>query len=206
MRAAEMGPTMKRRLLLAAPVILAGCGLSERPYTERRQWPLIARRPTSASIERARANRPILLVRNLRAGPGLDVRGLQTLQADGSIRTDFYEEWAAPPAQGAEEALRGWLTASGLYSAVIASGSRLEPDQVLEGELTGLWTIPATSQAHCAIGITVVAQHASVTRVLLQNRLAAEAPLAGTSPRESVEAQSTALAAVLAQIEAALRR
>lgn len=198
-----MGPVMKRRLFLAAPVILSACGLSERPYTERRQWPFMARRPAA---ERPRTTAPILLVRNLRAGPGLEVRGLQTLQADGSIRTDFYEEWAAPPAQGAEEALRGWLAESGLFSAVIASGSRLEPDQVLEGELTGLWTIPATGQAHCALGVTIVAQRASTTRVLLQNRFTAEAPLAGASPREAVEAQSAALANVLAQVEAALRR
>ena len=194
---------MKRRFVLSTPLILAACGLSERPYTERRQWPLMARRPQT---ERARPNSPILLVRALRAGPGLDVRGLQTLQADGSIRTDFYEEWAAPPAQGAEEALRGWLTATGRYSAVIASGSRLEPDQILEGELTGLWTIPATGQAHCAIGITIVAQRASTTRVILQDRFTAEAPLAGTSPREAVEAQAAALARVLAQVEAALPR
>jgi len=76
---------------------------------------------------------------------------------------------------------------------------------VLEGELTGLWTIPATSQAHCAIGATVVAQRGATTRVLLQQRFAAEAPMAGTSSREAVEAQSAAMAAVLAQIEAALR-
>lgn len=196
-----MGPTMKRRLFLATPLILSACGLSERPYTERRQWPLIARRPRA---ERARPNSPILLVRNLRAGPGLEVRGLQTLQAEGSIRTDFYEEWAAPPAQGAEEALRSWLAEAGLYSAVIASGSRLEPDQVLEGELTGLWTIPATNQAHCALGITIVAQRASTTRVILQHRFTAEAALAGTSPREAVEAQASALANVLGQVEAAL--
>ena len=199
---------MKRRLLLAAPLLiagplLAGCGLSERPYAERRQWPLLARR---ARTERPRPTAPILLVRALRAGPGLEQRGLQSLQADGSIRSEFYEEWAAPPAQGAEEALRGWLTDSGLFSAVIAPGSRLEPDQVLEGELTALWTIPATGQAHCAIGVTVLAQRGATARVLLQHRLAAEAPLAGTSPREAVEAQSAALAAVLAQIEAALRK
>jgi ABC-type uncharacterized transport system auxiliary subunit len=194
---------MRRRLLLATPLLLAGCGLSERPYAERRQWPLMARRPRP---ERARPGAPVLLVRALRAGPGLDTRGLQSLQADGSIRSEFYEEWAAPPVQGAEEALRLWLADSGLFSAVIASGSRLEPDQVLEGELTGLWTIPATGQAHCALGITVVAERATTRRVLLQQRLAAEAPLSGNSPREAVEAQSAALAAVLSQIEAALRK
>lgn len=192
---------MRRRILLAAPLALAGCSL-ERPYAERRQWPLVARR---ARVERARPGAPVLLVRGLRAGPGLEVRGLQSLQADGSIRTEFYEEWAAPPAQAVEEAVRGWMADSGLFSAVIAPGSRVEPDQVMEGELTGLWTIPATRQAHAAVGVTVLAQRAATTRVVLQRRFVAEAPMAGTSAREAVEAQTAALASVLAQIEAALR-
>jgi len=186
---------------LAAPLVLAGCSL-ERPYAERRQWPLMARR---ARVDRARAGAPVLLVRGLRAGPGLEVRGLQSLQADGSIRTEFYEEWAAPPAQAVEEAVRGWMADSGLFSAVIASGSRVEAEQVLEGELTGLWTIPATRQAHVALGITVLVQNPAAVRVRLQRRFTAEAPMAGTSAREAVEAQSAALAAVLAQVEAALR-
>jgi ABC-type uncharacterized transport system auxiliary subunit len=194
---------MKRRAFLAAPLLLSACGLAERPYAERRQWPLIARRPRS---ETPRRGAPILLVRGLRAGPGLEQRGLQSLQADGSIRSAFYEEWAAPPAQAVEEALRGWLADSGLYSAVVASGTRLDADHVLEGELTGLWSIPATGQAHIALGITVLAERPATTRVLLQHRLTAEAPLAGASVREAVEAQSAALAAVLAQVEAALRR
>lgn len=192
---------MRRRMLLSTPLALAGCSL-ERPYAERRQWPLVARR---GRVDQARRGAPVLLVRGLRAGPGLDVRGLQSLQADGSIRTDFYEEWAAPPAEGVEEALRGWLGASGLFSAVIASGSRVEADQVLEGELTGLWTIPATRQAHIALGVTVLVQSPATIRVRLQRRFTAEAPMAGTSAREAVEAQSAALAAVLAQVEAALR-
>lgn len=192
---------MRRRMWLAAPLALAGCSL-ERPYAERRQWPLVARR---ARVERARAGAPVLVVRGLRAGPGLEVRGLQSLQADGSIRTEFYEEWAAPPAQAVEEAVRGWMADSGLFGAVVAPGSRVEADQVMEGELTGLWTIPATRQAHAAVGVTVLAQRAAVTRVVLQRRFVAEAPMAGTSAREAVEAQTAALAAVLAQIEAALR-
>jgi len=199
---------MRRRLalavplLLVAPMLLASCGLSERPYAERRQWPLMPRRPRS---EAPRVRGPVLLVRTLRTGPGLDSRGLQSLQPDGSIRTAFYEEWAAPPAQAAEEALRGWLAESGVFAAVIAQGSRVEADQVLEGELTALWTVPTIGQAHCAMGITVLDHRGANVRVRLQQRFAAEAALAGPSPREAVEAQAAALALVFSRIEAALR-
>lgn len=194
---------MKRRAVILASLLLAGCGLAERPHLERRQWPLLVHRPRT---ERPRAAGQVLLVRTVQAGPGMDQRGLQSLQADGSIRTDFYEEWAAPPALAAEEALRRWLADSGQFSAVITSGSRLEADLVLEGELTGLWSVPAIRQAHAALGVTVVSQRGAAPRVVLQQRVAAEAPLAGDGPREAVEAQVAALAMVLAQIEAALRR
>jgi len=200
---------MKRRLLiaaplaLAAPLLIAGCSsILERPYVERRQWPLMPRR---VGVVKAPANAPILVVRGLRAGPGLDVRGLQSLRADGSIEVGFYEEWLAPPAEAAEEALRRWLADSGLYSAVVGAGSRLQGDHVLEGELTGLWTIPPLGQAHAALGITVVSERGLSTRVLMQQSLSAEAPLSGTSPREAVAAQTEALASVLAKVEGSLR-
>src|SRR3712207_7059154 len=45
-------------------------------------------------------------------------------------------EWVAPPAELVEEALRRWLTGSGLFSAVTVPGSRARSDLVLETELT----------------------------------------------------------------------
>src|SRR5205823_13414740 len=110
---------------------LAGCGLSERPYLKKRQWPLIVRRPRT---EPPRRQGRVLLIRAIRAGPGLEARGLQSLQPDGSIKVDFYEEWAVPPAQAVEDNLRQWLAASGLFAAVLAPGSQLPADLVMEGD------------------------------------------------------------------------
>ena len=139
--AAQGADAVKRRAVLASLLGLGGCGLSQRPYLERRQWPLIVRRPTT---EPARPRGRVLLVRTVRAGPGLEARGLQSLQPDGSVKVDFYEEWAVPPAQAVEDDLRQWLAASGLFAAVLAPGSRLPADLVLEGDLTAFWAdVPA---------------------------------------------------------------
>ena len=200
---------MKRRRLFAAALLAPTLGLGacssilQRPYEERRQWPLMVRRPTVATAPRGA---PILVIRGLRAGPGMDVRGLQTLRADGSIQVAFYEEWLAPPAEAAGEALRRWLADSGLYSAVVTTGSRLEGELVLEGELTALWTVPALGQAHAGLGITVASERGAEPRVLTQESITAELPLSGTTPREAVAAQTAALALAFARIEAALRR
>ncbi len=196
---------MKRRILLAlvAPMALAGCGLAERPYAEKRTWPLQVHRSTTAP---PRAGGRVLLVRTVRAGPGLEARGLQSVQPDGSVKTEFYEEWAVPPAEAAEDSLRQWLTECGRFAAVIAPGSRLVPDLVLEGSLDGLWTVSATRQAHAAVSITVIEQKGDAPRILLQRSFSADVPLVGLDAPNAAAGMREALAQVFARIEAALPR
>jgi ABC-type uncharacterized transport system auxiliary subunit len=191
----------RRALLLAAPLALAGCGLSERPYAEQREWPFRVQRPTALP---PRADGPVLEVRGLRAGPGLEDRGLQSLRADGSIRTAFYEQWAVPPADGAEDALRLWLAQCGKFAAVVAPGSRAATDLSLDGELTLLWTDGAVARA--AVAATVVAMRAPGRRIVLQQTFEGTAPVADGSPAAAAHAQLAALGAVFAQIETALTR
>ena len=193
---------MRRRSMLAALLALAGCGLETRPYAERRQWPLLVRRPLALP---PRQGGPVLLVRSFVAGPGLEARGLQFAQPDGSIRTEFYEEWSVPPAQVVEEAVRGWLAESGLFSAVLAPGSRLTADLVLEGELDALWALPAQHVARAALGLTLVAESGAGARLLLQRRVDGEAALAGSTPQDAVAAMTAAVATLCERVEAAVR-
>ena len=146
----------------------------------------------------------MLEVRTLRAGPGLDGRGLQPLEADGSIHTAFYEEWAVPPAQAVEDALRRWLADSGKFAAVVAPGSRMPADLELEGELTALWSEPSAGRAHASLSVVVVEQAGALPHITLQRTFAADAPLAGATPPDAVAAQVAALAQAFAAIEAAL--
>lgn len=188
-----------RRTLLALPLLLAGCGgLAERPYEERRQWPIAVPRPTSLP---PRAGGKVLEVRSLRAGPGMDARGLQELQSDGSLRSGFYEEWTVPPVQGVEEALRAWLLASGRFGAVVAPGSRVTPDLVLEGELTALLSVPGAGVGRTALSVVLLDGKATPARVLTQRRVEADATLAGGTTPDKVRAQLTALAEAFGEIE-----
>ena len=194
---------MNRRLALASLLALAGCGLSQRPYLERRQWPLIVRRPTTLPPRRRGR---VLLVRTIRASPGLEARGLQTLEPDGSIHADFYEEWAVPPAQGVEDSLRRWLADSGLFAAVIAPGSQLSSDLVLEGELTAFWADLRARTARASLSIVLLDQRPNPVRVLLQRTFTGMVPLPSTEPSAIAAALKTALADVLRQVEAAIAR
>ena len=195
---------VKRRTVLLLPLTMVGCGIaggvSERPYAVRRDWPLTVPHP-SAPTPAPRRGGLVVLLRTMRPGPGRDTRGLQTVAADGSIRTAYYESWSVPPAEGVEDALRTWLAASGSFSAVVAPGSRLEPAITLETTLTTLCVEPASGVARAVIAVVAIGPGAR----LLQRSFSATARLEGDGPAAQVQAQLAALAEVFAQIEAVLR-
>ncbi len=193
---------MRRRAWLAAAAGLAGCSiLPTRPYIERRDWPLDVRRPASLP---PRPGGKALLVRTLQAAPGLEARGLQVMQADGSIRTGFYEQWAVPPADAVEDVLRRWLAASGLFSAVLAPGSRARADLALEGELLSLLALPAQGVSRAALGLVLIDLRPAPARVLLQADVTAAAPLGGSAPPDVARSGQAALAGLMAAVEARL--
>ncbi len=196
---------MRRRIFLAATTAaalgLAGCGLSERPYEEKRDWPLTTRRPEHLA---ANPRGKVILLRSMQAGPGLETRGLRSLRADGSVRSDFYETWAVPPAQGVEAALRDWLSACGRYAAVLAPGSRVTPDLILETTLTEFVADPPHGRARAAMTLVVLDNHGADARVRTQRVLAAEAPLAGDDAPAIAHALLAALASLLESAEQAL--
>jgi ABC-type uncharacterized transport system auxiliary subunit len=196
---------MKRRrtLVLGSLLALAGCGLSERPYAEQRQWPLTVTRPLALP---PRPRGRTLLVRSIQAAPGLGARGLQMLLPDGSLRVDFYEQWAVPPAEGVESDLRQWLAESGLFAAVVAPGSRAAADLSLEGTLTALIAEPARGVARAALTLVLVDPRPSPDRILLQQRFTAERPLPDAAPPTVVRVLLAAVADLLGQVEAALAR
>ena len=89
---------MKRRAWLAG-LALGGCSvLPDRPYIETLRFPLVPTRPGGGRG----AGREVLLIRDMRAAPGLDMRGLRSVRADGTLATAPYAEWAALPAEAAE--------------------------------------------------------------------------------------------------------
>ncbi|WP_198371727.1 ABC-type transport auxiliary lipoprotein family protein [Roseomonas rosulenta] len=196
---------MNRRLLLIAP-LLGGCSvLPDRPYVETRRFTLDPRRPPGAE---GRARRT-LLVRTIRAGAGMDTRNLRTIRPDGTESLDFYAEWAAPPADAAEQALRRWLIDARLFAAILAPGSRVTPDYVLEGEITQLAAVQGEGRARAELTLLLVDER-NGSRLVGQMVSSGTAPLAsGTAaptPDQAAEAMSAALGNALSSLEQALQR
>jgi ABC-type uncharacterized transport system auxiliary subunit len=202
---------MKRRaLLLALPATLslAACGsvLPDRPYVETKRFPLTVTRQGRP----ARAGRQVLLVRLMRAAPGLESRGLRSIRADGTENVDFYAEWSAPPAELAEEALRRWLSASGRFGGVVSPGSRARAELTLECELTGLVADLGRGEARAGLAAVLMRDVDGEQRVLTQLAVTGTAPLpqapAGTTlpPETLASAMNAAFAAALGALESGI--
>jgi ABC-type uncharacterized transport system auxiliary subunit len=195
---------MRRRLFLTGAAALGGCSLlPQTPYVQRRNWPLVVQRDV---VMPARPHGKVLLVRNFRAGPGLEARGMQWLMPDGSLHVDFYEQWAVPSAEAVEDDVRRWLAASGLFAAVIAPGSRAAADYVLEGELE---TFIAERDAHVArvrLAMVLLDQRPGPIKVLLQKTEVGEATLASGEPQAIAEGMRAAIVEMLRHVEADIAR
>ncbi len=203
-------PAPRRNLLLLAA--LSGCSvLPDRPFQETRRFALAPERPRR---DPPPPRAPVLLLRSLRAAPGLDARGLQLAGPGGQVELEYWNEWAAPPAELVEEALRRWLAASGLFAAVVLPGSRLPASLVLEGELLRLQADPAARLAHAALSVLLLREGAEgQPRILGQFLPEGTAPIPGETagdgkpaPADAAAAMNAALGAALAALERELQK
>ena len=196
----------RRAMLLAAPFLASACSvLPERPYQEVLRYALEPRRQGEGWRGKGRR---LLLLRTLRAPPALDVRGLRSVRPDGTEEIDFYAEWIAPPAEAAEQALRRWLIDARLFAAVLAPGSRANPDLVLEGELTRLVANRAAGQAEAELNFVLISERAASSRVLGQmlSTGTAALPSGALRPDQAAAAMNAALANAFGSLEQALAR
>ena len=175
--------------------LLSGCGslLPTQPYTARADWPLA---PAPPEQQMPVPGGKVVVVRDLAAGPGLDQRGVATIGPSGAIGYDYYNQWAVDPADAATGALTEWLSASGKFGAVIGPGSRLDPDLIVEGELTEFVADSTVRQSRAIITLTVLnADHT----LLGQRRLLGIAPLADTAPADVIRSERAAMTDALRQ-------
>lgn len=190
---------MNRRVLLGSVLAAGGCSLlPQRRYVEPRDWPLDVRRPVSLPPD---PHGPVLLLRAVRAAPGTQAQGLQRIEADGSVHTDYYERWSVPPPDAVEQQLCGWLEASGLFAGVLPPGSRAHADLALEVELLTLIAAPAQGISRVSLGVVLVDVRPSPSRLLLQAHAMGAAPLAGLDAPELARSGRAALAAAFGDVE-----
>lgn len=198
-----------RRFLLAAllgAAALPGCSAVQTPFVEPLRFPLS---PIRTGPPRTGYGRRTLLLRIARAAPGLEGRLLRTVRADGTVGVEYYAEWTAPPAEAAEEAVRRWLVASGLYAAVLTPGTRATPSLTLELELSALHADLGRGEARAALSAVLLREGTSGATVVAQSVNVGTAPLPAERPlppAEQARATVEALGRAIAKLEIILAR
>lgn len=195
----------RRGLVLAAPALAAGCANPlSRPFPEKSLFVLDVRRPQRLPPNpRGR----VLVLRTVTPAPGVEMRGLVTRLAGGQQRSDFWNEFFAPPAALVQDQLRTWLADSGLFSAVVDQGTRAMATLALEPVLTGLFADASVSpaQARAQMQVLLLGLDRSPPRVLGRGEHDRAAQIASLEPAAIVAGLNVALAAVFSEIEASFR-
>jgi len=188
--------------MLLLPLLGACSVLPDRPYQDNTRYPLAPVRPAGGTRPGPRSGPrsgtgQALLLRTLRAAPGLEQRGLRRLRPDATVEVLPYDEWIAPPADLLEAALRDWLVRARLFSAVTTPGSRLTANVVLEAELTRLDSDGRTARA----GLAALLLREGGGRVVAQRAFEAQAPVSGEGAPAAARAIEAAVARLLGDIE-----
>lgn len=196
---------MRRRVLLAGLAVGACSNPLSRPYPEKQLFLLQARRP--GAPQRAPRGK-VVLVRDVQSTAGTESRSLVTRLPGGQQRSDFWNEFFAPPAAMVDDAMRRWLTDSGAASAVLAPGSRARADIAIEATLTALFgdgTDAAAPRARVGLAVLFLGVDRDPPRILGQVTIEEAAPIASLAPEVVAAGLNTALGNALARVEATLR-
>lgn len=189
----------------AVLLLLPGCvGALKSDYPERRFYTLAAER-SGASAPAAKDG--VLRVRRFTASKVSESSELVTRKGEAEYETDFYNAFFVPPATQITEQTHRWLGSSGLFSAVVGTGSSLPETHVLEGNLIALYEDRRQAAlAVLEIQFMLVGISTEPSAVLFQKTYREAAAVTESGPEGVVRGWNGALGRILAALEADLSK
>jgi hypothetical protein len=197
---------MTRVLVLAACLLVAICPTAcvsgiERAPPERLHYVLDVTRPDPLPPA---SEGPVLEVKAFQSDPAWAGSAFLHRHAGGRVETDYYHGLLVPPAIALAEITRRWLAGSGKFRAVLAPGSRLTPDWMLEGEVEELAFDASGEGPAAAVSLRFLVIDAGSGGLVAQHSYRSTVPAGGAEPEALVAAMGRAVAEILTQLESDL--
>jgi len=192
-----------RLLVLAVLILSAGCvDALKSEYPERRYYTLSAPRPGPGAEP---GKDGVLRVRRFTASKLSEGSELVTRVGETEYETDFYNQFFAPPATQLTEQAHRWLGASGLFSAVVGTGSSVPETHILEANVVALYTDQRSSSAMLEIQFMLVRVCGEPASVVFQKSYR-EISTGAQGPETSVRGWNAALGRILTALEGDLTK
>jgi cholesterol transport system auxiliary component len=180
---------------------LTGCATLEKNYPERNYYILnVSNKDQNPSP----VSETVLEVRRFEISPSFANREFVYRNGDLSYVSDFYNQFFRPPSSLITEEVRKWLSESGQFKYVVDSSNSVEPNYVLEGNISELYgDFRATNEPKSVLGIQffLTEETSANPKIVFQNNYRSEVVLSSNSPSELVKGWNEALQKILTALQ-----
>jgi len=184
-------------LPIAVSLLLTGC--LSKPALQHQAFAL-----QTPTVTNTAPTGPVLLLRTLEVSPLFASQALVYRTGPNTYETDPYAGFLVPPGRTLAIPLRAYLANSGAFAAVVAPGSLLNADEVVQVQVTELYgDFRQPSQPAAVLSLRMVFA-ATGGNVILQKDYSRTVPLKKNTAAEVVAGYDQALAGIMADVAADL--
>lgn len=182
-----------------------GCVKIKKAYPDKRNYVLEAQRPDSSPRTPPRADS--ICVRNFTVSPRYESGELVYRHSELNYAADFYNRFFVSPEILVTEETRTWLKESGMFRNMLEPGSHAIPQYILEGYVATMQgDFRKSPLAVLEIQFLVSDGADAPGRILMQKDYRREVPLPKAEANALVQGLNQALAQILQDLEADLRK
>ncbi len=192
-------------VLCAAAVLVTGCARLAHDPVDKRYYQLL---PEREAGEPGTRRDMVLKVRRLSVSDLYNTRELVYREPGGRVESDYYNMFFVTPGDMLTQELRTWLRETGLFSHIIEPGSMVVSGLTLEGVVNALYGDYTTDAPAAVVEMQffVVDESTAANDIVFSADYRRRVPIAEPDPAALVQAMTTGVEAIFADLETDLAK